>query len=1003
MRVLPSREEDIASVPFKCQKDDPHGTRLEAARLLPWYKTRKDLKTNPLCVGPATTSRLPAGVAKHSPSLSTSMGSSEVQSSVDSNHISPAHETIETQDTTNQTVTEDDGTDGCVYQKPQEVSHDSQDESSSHPNNLRLVLSSSSRTIPFNLYGLRQGGTSASTDLPAHSDSLWYPIVRSTSTNRISNARFPVRQSNSINAEPLNSCTGAMVLYQPNAAFRRGREISRAVQELSEQVEILQQHHFRMENPTVATAFRRFLAAYQVCDSWSQMTSRTTAQDSSRQQNHHPDLLLGSVESLPSARFSQQQSNAVIRATTILAFEPSNTSQNGRIQTAPSNSFDVSAKTSRKEQIPRARTSPTTGILRHLFEHLDAGHRAEIKKLKQAQNENLQICANDLQEEQNRTKSAKTRAVRANRQLQARRDGYQKLEEDLAAERARSIEAQVRLSEADITNETLRQERNKLRDLLTERNDDTRVLRRERDQALADCQRLVRDQVTPQRQIIERLQSQTDAVYQQMQQAVKGNQDLQRHFQRQFQHLTEQLERQKILNKALSETRVARYVENPVEREDYNVVRPDQLRDLQQALLVSQAMHAQQMKDTERLATILENKEEELSEATQQIADLRVESSLLKSCKALTIDLRKAYEKSFLQFAADNKSGDCPGLAAAAREVIAKEQAMTRECVNLSINNSEKEATIAFLKRQHVKELAAKEIENARLLRQVSDIDAEAFSNEIKVINLTEDLDASKEDLASSIEAAARFRRQLEYRAYGEDHEVTSRMVSRELKQARDTIASQQEDLIQQQLRIHGLDEDLNMARLQMDYLRPAKGWRLRFYEADTILRAFRDRFASELKLEPLAVDTKSIAFVYEGENVEAYYDFDENDWMTARFGPDWEQHPDTKASQDEELAAGIARLLAAVNDQATKRRLEEFQDMASMGLLEEMARTLADQSSADTSEVSNSESSLEATEQEGSETSSDDSTEGGMSTLVVAEHERDGDQVAFDWDRDTF
>ena len=351
---------------------------------------------------------------------------------------------------------------------------------------------------------------------------------------------------------------------------------------------------------------------------------------------------------------------------------------------------------------------------------------------------------------------------------------------------------------------------------------------------------------------------------------------------------------------------------------------------------------------------------------------------------------------------------------------------MTQRMVDLAMKNVSLEKTITTMRRHHAKELAAKEVENAALLRKVSDIDVEAFNNEIAVVNLCEQvgglstqLERGEEQLGIRNEFAERYRMQLEYRAYGGDYDVVMRMLKDELSTANDTIDSQHEDMIQQQYHIDELHANIGQFNLMIDRTRPFRLWRIRFYQDEAIIGAFRDRFAQELAAKPLDVDYKNLTVPTETDEEKAELDFDEYEWMIVHEGSDWE-HKHFVEPQNEELTAAYAEMVAAVKAQAASRREVEFDEMVgagfSDGLREEIEQEVAEHQAATMNEVANTglvddvvnqnarTSSNDAHSQDNRESSAIPSiTEGTLVEINAGYGDLQSSQKSFVWDRDTF
>ena len=791
-------------------------------------------------------------------------------------------------------------------------------------------------------------------------------------------------------AQRLDAQTGALVLYRPKPSQRSSHQLLQAVEELSEHREPIEAWSFEEEYHTEPSS--KFLMDVGCIVSPNEMSHTTDPPEELAELNDGEDGKDSEISSVHSASSVDEKQISVQR----------------------SNITTIGDK--------------DREILR-----LKAEHRAEVTKLKNQNRENIQIFADDLAEQKQKTINANQRAARSVKQLNASRKERQNLGErepvDILHARIAELDEQVKQRDADF--DILLGEGTKLQRKVQEQQQTVESLhgelekalafRTERDQLLTRCQRLMRDEVNPRQDLIDRLEAQVNGLSHQMRQSVKGYQDLYANYS----DVSERLERQKVLNRALSEQRVTRFIERPTSREDWNVLRPDELADAQQALLVSQDNHHKVVSHSGQLIKEIESKAEALEHVTEQFRTAQNKVKALRSCKALTTDVRKAYENSFLAFAAEDASDDSPELKSAAREVIAKEQAMTQKLVDLAVENVSLGKTIATMKKDHLKALALKEVENAARLRKVSDIDVEAFNNEIKVVNLREQVDdlstqveRGEQQLTISNEFAEGYRAQLEHRAYGGDYDFVIRMLKGELSQANNTIDSQQEDMIQQQYHIDELHANMGQLNLMIDRTRPFRLWRNRFYQDEATIGAFRDRFAQELAAKPLEVDYNSLTIPTETDEEKAELDFDEYEWMTVHEGSDWE-HKHFVEPQSQGLTAAYAEMVAAVKAQAASRREVGFDEMVGIGLQdelrEEIEREVVEHQAANTIEVANA-SLIDDIVDQNTTTSRDaeptdnqessvipSTTEGTLVDTMVGNGDHQKSQDSFLWDRDTF
>ena len=269
-----------------------------------------------------------------------------------------------------------------------------------------------------------------------------------------------------------------------------------------------------------------------------------------------------------------------------------------------------------------------------------------------------------MAEQKQKTINANKRAARSVKQLNASRKERQELGElepvDLLHARIAELEAQLAKERGErdyLLDEGLKlqrqvQEQQETIGIFEAEHAKVQGLRKDRDQLLTRCQQLIRDEINPRQDLMERMEAQINGLNHQMRQSAKGYQDMYANFV----DVSERLECQKVLNKALSEQRVTRFIERPASREDWNVLRPDELIDAQQALLVSQDSHRKAVKHSEELVKEVESREQLLEFVTEQVRDAQNKVKALRSCRALTTDVRKAHEDSFLAFAAEDAS-----------------------------------------------------------------------------------------------------------------------------------------------------------------------------------------------------------------------------------------------------------------------------------------------------------------------------------------------------------
>ena len=800
-------------------------------------------------VGPPTTSNIPSILTRHKLAWS-SLVEIKTEEEVQLDVVPKTLEQVTSSQTTD-AQSPPEQNDHCHIQTDEEVPRNQKERSTDTMRNKQLVLASFFEYTPLQelslIHPLAGVPAGPSAGLLRLSLDTTIAVAMKRATDLYG---FDISPSYVLEIQHLDGQTGALVLYRPNPHRRSQYHLLQAVEDLSEHSEPFEASSFEEE--------------YHIEDS-TDIVLDSSCVICPNETSHS----LGLPEELPNIEDSGlNEVSCVYRSV----------------------SFD-------EELVPIPPPDvPATDDLNREILRLKAQHRIEVERLKVQNRENLQICADDVADQKQKTINANNRAARSVRQLNASRKERQKLgeREPVDSLHARIAELEAQLAKERSESDYLLDEGLKLQQTVQEQQETIEILeaeqarfqgfRKERDQLLTRCQQLIRDEVNPRQDLIDSMEAQIKGLNHQMRQSVKGYQDMYANFV----DVSERLERQKVLNKALCEQRVTKFIERPLSREDWNVLRPDELIDAQQALLVSQDSHRKAVKHSEELVKEVESKDQLLEFVTEQVRNAQNKVKALRSCRALTTDVRRAHENSFIAFAAEDASEGSPELKAAAREVIAKEQAMTQRMVDLAMENVKSEKTIATMKRHHAKELAAKEVEHAALLRKVSDVDVEAFNNEIKVVNLCEQVDGlttqlerGEEQLGISNEVANEYRAQLEYRAYGGDYDVVIRALKGELSKANDTIDSQHEDIIQQQYHIDELHANIGQFNLMIDRTRPFRLWRIRYHHDEAIIGAFRDRFAQELAAKPLEVDYKGLTIPAETDEEKADLDFDEYEWMT--------------------------------------------------------------------------------------------------------------------------
>ena len=227
--------------------------------------------------------------------------------------------------------------------------------------------------------------------------------------------------------------------------------------------------------------------------------------------------------------------------------------------------------------------------------------------------------------------------------------------------------------------------------------------------------------------------------------------------------------------------------------------------------MVSQDLHRKQVK--EELNAQLEDSEQAYQSTELDLQQAQKEIKALRKCKALSTDYRKAHENKFLLYAAQDMSDDSPILAKAAQDVIVKEQAMKQFNLDLLSENVGLEKTLTDTKVLQTKQLASKDDESAKLKLEKEQLDEKDWHNDMAIIDLEEQLPKSHNELEEAKQQIIDYKDQLQHRAFGDDYKVVTCQLYRQLREVQDTIAAQQQNLIDQQLHIEELKFDNGQVR----------------------------------------------------------------------------------------------------------------------------------------------------------------------------------------------
>ena len=655
-----------------------------------------------------------------------------------------------------------------------------------------------------------QVATSASLTLPA---AVFEPVTWTPTVGP--NTCIPewATQSATSISEPLNSETGALVPYRHHPRSFRPVRLVQAVWDLSESLEDTQPGHCPDFDEGKAIT-------YYVSE---ETTSSPTTSPSMTQ----------------TANFSSRK-------------------QLKQIQSASSSSSttaDADARVAREIHLLRT------------------AHRAELEKLNQSHREDLEIYANDLQEEMENAKKAKKRTGEVLKQLTASR----KERRQLNGVQARNSQLEAELIEEKRRNQCLVDAGLALQASLDKADDDYKALQADRDRIWRLYQNL-QQQSVEQDDIIENLRDNFGALTHQMNLAVGEKAAAQAGIL----HLQETLKKKDGIKRALLNKRADLYVETPLGTENPAQLCPDQLRDAEKALQTSQAEHQKASERAGTLAVQLKTKSDALEDTMEYAKGLEKDYRDLRQALGRLANLDST-NSTMLKLMADHdlpqESHELFNAAIMAEDVKKTLSQQIKDGIreNYKLRESlrKQEAETTKIVNDYEQKLRVVTTENERL-------ENESLGQAIEIRDLKKIAVLYRHagaDNRSMLEGINTLRTQLATRAFGRDETLLWNEANHQLADALFQVQQLENVVYDQQIVLEKKDEEISFIKCEQQrrfgYPLSLLLARDRYY---TIVKAFLNRFREQLASEgPLIVDVTSCVLLLNDEEVQEFMQFPEH------------------------------------------------------------------------------------------------------------------------------
>ena len=312
---------------------------------------------------------------------------------------------------------------------------------------------------------------------------------------------------------------------------------------------------------------------------------------------------------------------------------------------------------------------------------------------------------------------------------------------------------------------------------------------------------------------------------------------------------------------AILANRAPEFAERDPEIEFGQICRPDQVQDLEKALLVSQQMHAKECALTAEQNEEMVAKAFELDEANSKIAHLGDELSALKTSSEISAKATEAYSSTMALLADPARTSDYDeqlerGLQVCLEQDAAMSQALLEKSVEAAGLRNENRA----MKADHEWLVQNLRAQLAEQINKNYDLERDSHVFEFRAQNAEEELERLGVDFEAARNASCELQEQAEEHAFEPStaaaQDIVDPGMDGKIQQLKLDLAFYERHTIEQEVTIQHKDRDYNLMLSAVEHeLSVAHQWRKDrdIYRAK--LDALENRYTLDLLLRPLDVD----------------------------------------------------------------------------------------------------------------------------------------------------
>lgn len=378
---------------------------------------------------------------------------------------------------------------------------------------------------------------------------------------------------------------------------------------------------------------------------------------------------------------------------------------------------------------------------------------------------------------------------------------------------------------------------------------------------------------------------------------------------------------------AVETDRAIKFIRDPPEYQCAFHLRPNQLHDAEQALLMSQHNHEIQQQRNIHLSREVTVLEASLSGVVEERDTLRDNVADLRKAYELATDTQNAHYNIARLVAQVNNTvaKEDPELEDAIHRTLQQDAAFAKELVEDKSQINLLQNEIRRLKTTHRNEIKASAQQVQEHLSRSSELDGTKLQLELSVDALRAEVIAAEEQLTEAVNAATSYRQQCENRAFGSDVSVLYRHKDAQIQQLQGQLDTKNIMLVQQHEAIrfteHGLSMLHGWAQGELEAARRYRNER-DFSEAKNA--ALEAWFKDNLQHEPLRVDSQGYMTALTPEEEAVFSSIDNvlyqiTGGTSARKQKDPEQLPESK----------YEKMRAAVMVEEKKRKESEARQLA--------------------------------------------------------------------------